>query len=191
MNTQYIYHEEGNKVVEKARPEPDTWDYCPNDYDFDKETYDRHMDIWKQHIASLKEYTCHESCKLKEGQVLEEGKDFEIKKCDCKIGTDCVLHYGQWFSPCKIAYPLPQVTESEEEFQNKAGYSMNFEIGSSHWVRTLMANVSGIGEYMVMHKDEKLKHQEEWGNKLKNIASDLVKWHEKQRFTIKRKTTNQ
>ena len=103
MNTQYIYHEEGHNVVEKSQ--------------YDKPSYDSYQtdwDIYNNYIASLKEYPCHESCKWKDGQVLEEGKDFELKTCNC-IFDWCNLKAVNYDNFCILAYPLPQVTESEDE----------------------------------------------------------------------------
>jgi len=59
------------------------------------------------------------------------------------------------------------------------------EIGCSHWFNTLMSNVNHIGEYMVLHPDEKLKYQESWGKTLRDISKDMMDWHNSTLLTNK------
>ncbi len=77
-------------------------------------------------------------------------------------------------------------TTDRVEFQNLANYNMNFEIGSSHWFRTLMSQVMRIGTFMFQNSNPVLTKelQKEYGEILYNIAKDMMAWQQSTTPTI-------
>lgn len=92
------------------------------------------------------------------------------------------------FTKLKKAVPTregepEQSGEVTENFTNRMKYSQwdsckkeEMKIGCSHWFNTLIAGIMRIGEYMILHPDEKLNAQKEWGETIQNTAKDMMEW---------------
>jgi hypothetical protein len=77
-------------------------------------SYNIKMSEYQQHLSSLKSYPVQGSVDWKDGQEVEEGKDFEIKDINASIDA------SEWAlkkfpGPEYAAYPLQQV-ESEDDY---------------------------------------------------------------------------
>src|ERR1700748_3317887 len=61
---------------------------------------------------------------------------------------------------------------------NRAKYSNYESIGSVHWFNTLLSQVSRMGEYLAKNETPKKHLIQEYGDKIHNIALDLIEWRE-------------
>lgn len=69
-----------------------------------------------------------------------------------------------------------QTVEEAAKASNLANYSMDFEIGSTHWFNTLMSTVARIGEFMAKRPDMPIDLTLAYGDNLYAIAKDMIEW---------------
>ncbi len=112
----FIYHASENVIREKTtRTEPYKSYFNTRKSGVDMNSYSDALDNYNQHIASLKSYPCHISCK----EVWKDGEDV-TGKYGLKEENAGVTDDGQNYITHLTAYPLTTQSESEDELWDEA-----------------------------------------------------------------------
>lgn len=106
---------------EMEKPEaPNLMDYGSSaDYIDAGSLFSQAMMVYESHIASLRTIPCSPPCKdiWKDGQVVEEGKDYEVRAC-CEHQCNGVCEQIRatiWVLPVSIPIPLQPVQSEQED----------------------------------------------------------------------------
>lgn len=97
-----------------------------------------------------------------------------ISKSDRQLQQNAFKAGAKWREEVPIS--TLKGVEGNEDFKNHSEYKMNDKIGSTHWFNTLMSHVLGIGQYLRSNADVNTDLSQAWGEKLYNIAKDMIEW---------------
>lgn len=114
MTRKATYNATDNTLTELPGPKPENH---PSNFPHDSQLFAHWYYEWEKYNERLNQcrtIPCSPECRglWAEGQVLEEGKDYEVRKCtdpgNCLLEVACVT--------CKpVAFPLPVMSEDDQD----------------------------------------------------------------------------
>jgi hypothetical protein len=123
----------GNRVRKKLdKPEPKRTDYNIEHMTLDQEyaVFKTAYAVWKDELEKQPIYPISGSHNWKEGQLIEEGKDFEFGMKERKINEK----YHALDPNSKVVYPIPSVTEEDGwTYDYKFLNDLTNKVNESEW----------------------------------------------------------